>query len=813
MGCNVQKIVTWYQKKIGTYDKQQWEKTIEQRILSGFTHVPKKNAKLKTDLIDVDLVRGSAFTKAKPKHGFFTVTRLAVIRLLLLPCYYSWYVHQTSWRLFLSLLFLYVLQLGNIVLFGYVSWVSVEEDVSPFVSLGEVLSPLIMMFILSIVHSQIVSTTTISKKNFLKSTRSHSPPRSKRRLSTSIKTKNMTENIPPLVTFSDKIYLKRRNRIDRMDVRPDRSNSIHDDDGFESLNGNGSSDSPEEDMLTGTTTSHFSETTSAEQSSSTPKHEILETLTHPVTKTMDDIANKSVSNQKRTQRFKKTPIPSSKATMIDLDRRLSAFQPSTCFPYAVNSESEDSEQDLKNETLVSNKRQIVRRGNRLQALPKSNSDVDEGDNVDSSSSRQTDEEGDVLSSNGGSACPLSMLTEGTTSAGEWIGQTTNSEGGSSTSDIDVEQATLLSDNNLDHPFLWEFETTPTVILSPSCAASDRVSCTMWEKKEVKKADLSVLDISSAIIARVEEIPEQMDYFYLGVFLSVIISIMPSGYRLVNNLTEDKPLPTLAITVNVPTDFIYQHYISVLNTIFNAAFAPVGWERYIVITTLVERFCLSMMFFFLLTVAERTYKQRFLYAKFFSHLTSFRRARKSKLPHFRLNKVRNIKTWLSIRSYLKKRGPQRSVDVIVSSSFYISSLFLSILSVELLKDTFSLSSEFHLESSAWCMVLGIYLLRFLTLGTKINKKYRNLSTLITEQINLYLQIEQKPNKKDELMVANSVLKLAADLLKELESPFKIAGLSDNPYLFTLIKVVILSALSGVLSELLGFKLKLHKIKIK
>lgn len=110
-------------------------------------------------------------------------------------------------------------------------------------------------------------------------------------------------------------------------------------------------------------------------------------------------------------------------------------------------------------------------------------------------------------------------------------------------------------------------------------------------------------------------------------------------------------------------------------------------------------------------------------------------------------------------FLQKRGPQRSVDVIVSSSFYISSLFLAILSVELLKvniiqiyirsmnskhvfliayfillqDTFSLSSEFHLESSAWCMVLGIYLLRFLTLGTKINKKYRNLSTLITEQV--------------------------------------------------------------------------------
>lgn len=124
-----------------------------------------------------------------------------------------------------------------------------------------------------------------------------------------------------------------------------------------------------------------------------------------------------------------------------------------------------------------------------------------------------------------------------------------------------------------------------------------------------------------------------------------------------------------------------------------------------------------------------------------------------------------------------------------------------------------------------------LLRFITLGTKINKKYRNLSVLITEQINLHLQIEQKPHKKDELTVANNVLKLAIDLLKvrfrsfflkllvlcqylqELENPFKISGLSANPILYNITKLLILSALSGVLSEMLGFKLKLHKIKLK
>lgn len=243
------------------------------------------------------------------------------------------------------------------------------------------------------------------------------------------------------------------------------------------------------------------------------------------------------------------------------------------------------------------------------------------------------------------------------------------------------------------------------------------------------------------------------------------------------------------------------------------FGDAYWERSILVTSFLLRLFLTFLFFFLLTVAERTFKQRFLYAKLFSHLTSSRRAKKSDLPHFRLNKVRNIKTWLSVRSYLKRRGPQRSVDVIVSAAFMLTLLLLAFLSVEWIKDSVYLHSQFNLEALLWSFALGTFLLRFMTLGTKINRKYRSISVLITEQINLYLQIEQKPHKKEELMVSNSVLKLAGDLLKELESPFKISGLSANPYLYTTVKVVILSALSGVLSEVLGFKLKLHKIKIK
>ena len=52
-----------------------------------------------------------------------------------------------------------------------------------------------------------------------------------------------------------------------------------------------------------------------------------------------------------------------------------------------------------------------------------------------------------------------------------------------------------------------------------------------------------------------------------------------------------------------------------------------------------------------------------------------------------------------------------------------------------------------------------------------------------------------------------------LFQELELPFKISGLAANPFLYNVTKVIILSAFSAVLTELVGFKLKLYKIKIR
>ncbi|XP_035723923.1 putative homeodomain transcription factor isoform X7 [Vespa mandarinia] len=780
-----------------------------------------KTAKLKTEFIDVDLVRGSSFPKAKPKHGLSTVACLALQRLLFLPLYKTWWSQQTSIRVFVLFLLLYSLQLINILLyFAYGD----RENEADIVSTSEVFIPSVMMLILCLVHSHIVSTNSgpmeingysrqkvirrsrhgrcrISKSRSRSNLKVHDDSKSSqdtasekastisREALTSVRfaKKVMIENsltlsqsqefLPHSTCNKEKLNISLNTPSINEDsincnqpVIPPEENVenpdvVHqDDDGFESLNGNVSSDNDR-------TVNKFLQQTNRDQI--------------------------KLCDNKEGNLFQ---LEASSSQQILLQPKYSAPD-----PLKKGGNFSDSEGDgcivTVNQTLIERDESPtiseIREGRRQC---------------------ESEEEGECEDA------ATNHLTEATTSATEWMGVTTNSDECSYSSEL--EESDLHSETNLnysefiEHPFSWEFGLPPSILLSSSCASSDRISCTIWTRRDVKKAELSVLDISSAIIARVESMPESMNYFYGGLVLSIILSLVPSIRRITDTLGTDSSGNT---TVSIIPDDLRQvnleTYTDILCRIIDIAFGDTILKRIIVLISAFERLALSCLLFFLLAVAERTYKQRLLYAKLFSHLTSSRRARKSDLPHFRLNKVRNIKTWLSVRSYLKRRGPQRSVDVIVSSVFIVTLLLLSFISLELIKDLESLHSQYNVEALFWSFSLGIFILRFMTLGTKVNKKYRNLSILITEQkkyffqINLYLQIEQKPHKKEELMVANSVLKLAADLIKELESPFKISGLSANPYLYTITKVVLLSALSGVLSELLGFKLKLHKIKIK
>lgn len=49
-----------------------------------------------------------------------------------------------------------------------------------------------------------------------------------------------------------------------------------------------------------------------------------------------------------------------------------------------------------------------------------------------------------------------------------------------------------------------------------------------------------------------------------------------------------------------------------------------------------------------------------------------------------------------------------------------------------------------------------------------------------------------------------------VFQELDAPFRLYGLTMNPLLYNITQVVILSAVSGVISDLLGFNLKVRAV---
>jgi len=343
-------------------------------------------------------------------------------------------------------------------------------------------------------------------------------------------------------------------------------------------------------------------------------------------------------------------------------------------------------------------------------------------------------------------------------------------------------------------------------------ANNRIGCTVWNSGEPVKVHLSAMEVGSTIVERSEMLPGSMVYATTGLGASIVIALLPVPFKCSPNIFKDG-WTFLSRELSCSSIMSLNQMIITLTSLLDND--QVIFHLIIVISSL-NRLVLMTSFVFLLSVVERAFRRRFLTAKLFSQITSTRRAHRSMIPHFRLNKVRNIKVWLCIRSYLRRRGPQRSVDCLVSAAFIITLLNVIYLCCVLLKDEDVPTPELCLTN---CQVLGvsvslgIFLVHYMTLASKINAKYRNTSVLLTEQMNLYIQMEQKPHKKEQLLLANNVLKLASDLLKELETPFKISGLSANPILYNCTKLVVLSAVSGVLSEMLGFKLKLYKVKLK
>ncbi|KAE8616402.1 hypothetical protein XENTR_v10008794 [Xenopus tropicalis] len=683
MASKVTDAIVWYQKKIGAYDQQIWEKSVEQREIKGLRNKPKKTGHVKPDLIDVDLVRGSAFAKAKPESPWTSLTRKGIVRVVFFPFFFSWWLQVTSRVIFSWLFLLYLLQVAAIVLFI----ITPGPHNVPFT---EVTGSIFLMLLLGTVHCQIVSTRTVKS--------------------------------PPILGGKRRRKLRKAAHLE-----------VH-------REGDGSS-----------TTDNTQEGTLQSYGTST---------SYTIGTVFRDILHAAFF----LSGSKKTKHSSDKSTETDngyvsLEGRL------------TGKSSEDGVQSHEPvcEVLHSEEPMWGTGKNRnppAQTKMKYKTKLDIHRAV------------------------VNVSDEVSSEDDPSTGYTTQRNMDRSLCDSAIR-------NRKPHNYKKHYPAeSHSPWLHTTNPGLEKVSAIVWEGNDCKKADMSVLEISGMIMNRVNSYNPGIGYQIFGNVISLILGLTPFAFRLAESKDLEQ-LATLSASELYSIAFGSNTDIMVIS---------------LVLISFVVRVSLVWIFFFLLCVAERTYKQRLLFAKLFGHLTSARRARKSEVPHFRLKKVENIKMWLSLRSYLKRRGPQRSVDVIVSSAFLLTISVVFICCAQLLHvhETF-LDCQYNWELVIWCISLTLFLLRFVTLGSETSKKYSNTSILLTEQINLYLKMEKKPNKKEELTLVNNVLKLATKLLKELDSPFRLYGLTMNPLLYNITQVVILSAVSGVISDLLGFNLKLWKIK--
>uniref|UniRef100_A0A9J8CFG4 PHTF1/2 N-terminal domain-containing protein n=1 Tax=Cyprinus carpio carpio TaxID=630221 RepID=A0A9J8CFG4_CYPCA len=739
MASKVRDAVLWYQKKIGAYDQQIWEKSVEQREIKGLRNKPKKTGHVKPDLIDVDLVRGSAFAKAKPESPWTSLTRKGIVRVVFFPFFFRWWIQVTSRAIFYLLLSLYLLQVLAAALFFSIS--------SPHgIPVTEVFGGIWLMLLLGTVHCQIVSTHTpkairsiLRFLSFLHFTVSQGDGSST--------TDNTQEGAPQgslsagsrsLVAFFRDFWhgiFKAGSKKSKLSI----DKSTETDNGYVSLDGRITSKSSEEGLQL-----------------HEPHCDLLRSETHWSLQHPRNHPNKNTD------------------TMENMSGEASSEEdPENYSTLRRGVERKNSDCTLRNRKAHHYKKHYTAEET-LKSNTSCSSRCSSSRTQDSESARHESETEDVL----------------------WEDFLHCAECRSScSSETDADGSAICSASKKefrDDPFHqghvpWLHSSNPGL---------ERVSAIVWEGNECKKADMSVLEISGMIMNRVNLYTPGIGYQIFGNLVSVTLGLTPFAFRLFQH-KEPEQLASLSAGELVSVAF------------GSSADALV---MAMVSVSFVVRVCLIWLFFFLLSVAERTYRQRLLFAKLFGHLTSARRARKSEVPHFRLKKVQNIKMWLSLRSYLKRRGPQRSVDVIVSSAFLLTLSVVFICCAQLLHvhETF-LELHYNWELMIWCASLSLYLLRFVTLGSETSKKYSNTSILLTEQINLYLKMEKKPNKKEELTLVNNVLKLATKLLKELDAPFRLYGLTMNPLLYNITQVVILSAVSGVISDLLGFNLKLWKIK--
>ncbi|XP_051824555.1 protein PHTF1-like [Antechinus flavipes] len=711
---NEKDAILWYQKKIGVYNQQIWEQSIEQDQIKGFKNKPKKTGHIKSDLIDVDLIRGSTFAKDKPEIPWTSLTREGIIRVICFPFFSEWWIQVTSFRIFFWLLLLYLMQVTAIVLYF----------IMPVVNLSEVIVPVCLMVLMGTVHYQIVSIQVAkpfeTNGNY---NRRKSDKFANDGGNTECKSYNCSDKVRGIESSASQnadswMTLFFNTPIKRLKLLLDRIQA--------------------ENALARLNLSTKKKHSQSEMKIWQPREKAKLSDGEKSRKGKTDLGNQ---------------VPDELSSENDCEEQRKIILSGR----RVEGAPSDNSYEIKNEKPLISSKHISTQPKKISTsrgcptigdsdgLPES--DLESAILSQESPSSVSGDFRSCSQSDSESTCPDSETKD------MWNNLLQNSECHSSAANNSDEANTkALLPGTKQNSKEDTFQLNHLFWLQDMSSPNERVSTIIWEGNECKKMKMSVLEISSIIMRRVKTYQQNVSYQMLGKIITIGLTVFPFLYR----IFHEKKL------AQIP-------FISAEELLTLLCGAPPSISIIILSTiNFLERLCLIWIFFFMMCVAERTYMQQ--------------------------------------------QGPQRFVDVIVSSVFLMTLSIAFICCAQVLQSHKSfLDNAYNWEFLIWETALLLFLLHLASIGSETNKKYNNISVLLTEQINLYFKMKKKPNKTEQLTLVNNVLKLSTKLLKELNTPFRLYGLTMNPLFYNIARVIILSVVSGIISNQLGFNIRLWKIK--
>lgn len=384
--------------------------------------------------------------------------------------------------------------------------------------------------------------------------------------------------------------------------------------------------------------------------------------------------------------------------------------------------------------------------------------------------------------------------------------------------------------------------------APECSSSWQnsglgpVKVTMWREGRRIKVAMTLTELRSTLLSAASIAEDAEHYFFSGKFFHLCAATLFAIAR-----------PCHILASQAPTRFAP---IALTSTAcaWMSAFAAVS----------------------MLSKAYSCYRRRLRYAKLYAATTSSRRARSKGVPYLSLRKVENLKVWLALRGgrgFLKSFDSERHADAVCSTAFHACAGLTVVLLALYFRDHQQRrfpDAAFHFELLVAWALCAAYIISFVGLGSRVNARYSDATTLYVEMINIQLRLQSltcvQPASTTRLLLPSSgrntrtydtkdalsssvaatietakngpvsleasassptppprydasakkigllrsslaVLKLAAKLLKDVDSPSKVSGFAMDPVFYNVVRCVFYSALSAMLSEWLGLDLKL------